>query len=107
MVTMYKPTLLASFCCVVACTPSNPADKPPQIEPPETIEDNDNDGVAAAADCDDVFRIDDADDGDCDGIVTADDCDDSDPSSTSIFIDNDCDGIVTAEDCDDSDSDRQ
>jgi hypothetical protein len=69
------------------------------------IVDADEDGVAAADDCDDndAASTTVATDADCDGILTADDCDDADAASTTVATDADCDAVLTDDDCDDTD----
>ena len=72
----------------------------------QSLFDNDGDGVAAWADCDDndSSALSNVDDSDCDGTLSADDCDDNNPNSNIIANDGDCDGVLTADDCNDSDS---
>ncbi|MEL6188118.1 MAG: hypothetical protein AAFU79_26130, partial [Myxococcota bacterium] len=64
--------------------------------------DADDDGVAAADDCDDSNAMLGARsaDMDCDGVPTAMDCDDADAMAGAMSADMDCDGVPTAMDCD-------
>ena len=72
----------------------------------QSLFDNDGDGIATWADCDDndPTSFSNVGDADCDGVATADDCDDNDPNSNTVSNDGDCDGVLTSADCDDADA---